>query len=175
MKRSRFKVQGSGKLNQRPTTNNEQRVGVVVSVNISAKKSVRKKRVGHCKILASHGLEGDAHAGGWHRQVSLLAEESIKRMQKLGFDVGPGDFAENITTRGVDLLSLPVGARLKIGEGITLEVTQHGKTCHTKCAIYYRVKECIMPKEGIFAKVLKGGKIKIGDEITIFKSVIQVS
>ncbi|MEW6188824.1 MAG: MOSC domain-containing protein [Actinomycetota bacterium] len=146
--------------------------GEVVSVNISWEKGVRKKPIGRCQVLVDHGLKDDAHAGGWHRQVSLLAEESIKRMQKLGFDVGPGDFAENITTRGVDLLSLPVGTRLEIGDGIILEVTQHGKTCHTKCAIYYRVKECIMPKEGIFARALKGGEIKIGDEIRIFKSII---
>lgn len=146
-----------------------ERQGVVVSVNVSEKKGVQKRPLERCQVLADHGLEGDAHAGPWHRQVSLLAEESIKKMQALGFDVGPGDFAENITTRGLDLLSLPVGTRLII-DGTVLEITQHGKTCHTKCAIYHRLRECIMPTEGIFAKVLQGGEIRVGDEIKVLRS-----
>ena len=143
--------------------------GVVVSVNVSASKGVRKKPVECCQVLVEHGLEGDAHAGKWHRQVSLLAEESIARMQARGFDVGPGDFAENITTRGVDLLSIPVGARIKVGDGIVLEITQHRKKCHTGCAIYQLLKECVMPKEGIFARVLKGGQLRVGDTIALLE------
>ncbi len=141
--------------------------GRVVSVNVSKKKSVRKKPVGEGCLRVNYGFEDDAHAGDWHRQVSLLALESIKKMQKMGLKVGPGDFAENITTEGVNLISLPVGTRMRIGRDALLEVSQIGKICHTKCAIYYQAGDCVMPKEGIFAKVVKGGEIKVGDPITI--------
>jgi len=112
------------------------------------------------------GLAGDAHADCCtHRQVSLLAIESINKMRGAGFDVGPGDFAENLTTQGVDLASLPVGTRLSIGQDAVLEVTQIGKECHTGCAIFRQVGKCIMPKEGVFARVIRGGVVKAGDEL----------
>lgn len=141
--------------------------GKVVAVNISSKKGVRKKPVKEALIKIDYGIEGDAHASSeWHRQISLLAIESIKRMQALGLNVNPGDFAENITTEGINLLELPVGTRMTVGE-VELEVSQIGKECRTRCSIYYQAGDCIMPKEGIFAKVLKGGKIKEGDEIVV--------
>ncbi len=143
--------------------------GKVVSVNISARKSVKKKPVGQGCLVAGQGFEGDAHAAGWHRQVSLLALESIEKMRKMGFNVNPGDFAENITTQGLDLLSLPLGTRLKVGEEVLLEISQIGKVCHTKCAIYYQAGDCVMPREGIFARVLQGGNVKVGDEIKVLK------
>lgn len=142
--------------------------GKIVSINISEKKGVRKKPVGEVMLRTGYGIEGDAHASSeWHRQVSLLALESIKKMQDLGLDVKPGDFAENITTEGIDLLSLPVGTHLTIGNGIEAEVSQIGKECHTRCAIYYQAGDCVMPKEGIFVRILKGGKVKIGDAISV--------
>jgi len=141
--------------------------GKVVSVNISDKKGVRKKNVVQSCLLPEFGLQDDAHAGQWHRQVSLLAMESIAKMVRLGLKVGPGDFAENITTEGLDLLSLPIGTRFRIGKSSLLEVTQIGKVCHTRCAIYYQAGDCVMPKEGIFARVLEGGEIKVGDEIHV--------
>jgi MOSC domain-containing protein YiiM len=141
--------------------------GKVVAINISAQKGTRKKNIGRSCLLPGHGLRDDAHAGDWHRQVSLLALESIEKMVRLGLKVGPGDFAENITTQGIDLLTLPIGTRLTIGSNSLLEVTQIGKVCHTRCAIYYQAGDCVMPKEGIFAKVLTGGEIQVGDEIHV--------
>jgi MOSC domain-containing protein YiiM len=142
--------------------------GVVTSVNISAKKGVRKKPVEEIQVRADYGIEGDAHASSeWHRQVSLLALESIKKMQGKGLDVKPGDFAENITTEGLDLVSLPLGTELHIGSEVLGEVSQIGKECHTRCAIYYQAGDCVMPKEGIFIKVLKGGKVRVGDRIMV--------
>jgi MOSC domain-containing protein YiiM len=142
--------------------------GRVVSINISAKKSVRKKPIKEAEIKTDFGIEGDAHASSqWHRQVSLLALESIQKMQALGLKVKPGDFAENITTEGIDLLKLPIGTKMTIGKDIEVEVSQIGKECHTRCSIYYQAGDCIMPKEGIFVKVLKGGKIKEGDPIIV--------
>ncbi len=142
--------------------------GKVVSINISDKKSVRKKPTKEAVIKTDFGIEGDAHASSkWHRQVSLLALESIKKMQGMGLKVKPGDFAENITTEGIDLLKLPVGTKMTIGNSIEAEVSQIGKKCHTRCEIYYQAGECVMPKEGIFVKVIRGGKIKEGDEITV--------
>jgi MOSC domain-containing protein YiiM len=143
------------------------RRGKVVSVNISPEKGIRKKNVVQSCLLAEFGLKDDAHAGRWHRQVSLLAMESIAKMVRLGLKVGPGDFAENITTQGLDLLQLPIGTRFRIGESSLLEVTQIGKVCHTRCTIYSQAGDCVMPKEGIFAKVLEGGEIKVGDEIHV--------
>jgi len=115
-------------------------------------------------LKQNHGILGDAHAGDWHRQVSLLAIESIHKMQKMGLDVDTGDFAENITTEGIDLVALPIGSRLRIGETL-LEVTQIGKECHTRCAIYHQVGDCVMPKEGAFAKVINDGVVAAGDSI----------
>lgn len=145
-------------------------LATVVSINISERKTVRKKPVEVCKLLEEHGLEKDAHAGDWHRQVSLLALESIEKMREMGLEVKPGDFAENITTQGIELVILPIGTRVTIGDKILLEVTQIGKVCHTKCAIYYQAGDCIMPKEGIFARVLKGGEVKVGDKIKVLDS-----
>jgi len=136
----------------------------VLAVCISENKGERKKPVEAVELRENHGIVGDAHAGEWHRQVSLLAQESIDKMRKLGLDVNAGDFAENITTSGIDLVSLPIGARLQIGETL-LEVTQIGKECHTRCAIFYQAGDCVMPKEGIFVKVITGGTVKPGDEI----------
>jgi len=142
--------------------------GRIVSLNISAKKGVRKKPIKEVLLKTNYGIEGDAHASSeWHRQVSLLALESIRKMQEKGLNVNPGDFAENITTEGIDLPALPVGTRMTIGNNIEVEVSQIGKECHTRCAIYYLAGDCVMPKEGIFVKVLKGGKVREGDEITV--------
>lgn len=141
----------------------------VVAVCISEKKGQRKKNIGSSNLIAARGLENDAHAGDWHRQVSLLALESIEKMQQMGLDVKPGDFAENITTQGIDLVSLPIGTRFTIGGSTLLKVTQIGKECHTRCAIYYQAGDCVMPKEGIFAEVLKGGMISTGDDIKLVK------
>jgi len=141
--------------------------GKVVSINISDKKGIRKKPVKSAEIITDHGIKGDAHASStWHRQISLLAIESIKKMQDIGLKVKPGDFAENITTEGIDLLAFPIGTRMKVGE-VEAELSQIGKECHTRCAIYYQAGDCVMPKEGIFIKVLKGGIIRIGDLIEI--------
>lgn len=140
--------------------------GQIVSINISDKKGVRKKPVSEVFIKADHGIEGDAHASStWHRQVSLLALESIIKMKDMGLDVKPGDFAENITTEGIDLLCLPLGTRIEIGDNVIGEVSQIGKECHTRCAIYYQAGDCVMPKEGIFIKVLMGGEVKNGDKV----------
>ena len=136
----------------------------VVAVCISENKGERKTPVDSVELHENHGIVGDAHAGDWHRQVSLLASESIDKMRALGLDVDSGDFAENITTSGIELVSLPIGTRLQIGETL-LEVTQIGKECHTRCAIFYQAGDCVMPKEGIFARVITGGVIKPGDEV----------
>ena len=142
--------------------------GRIVSLNISAKKGIRKKPIKEVLLKTNYGIEGDAHASSkWHRQVSLLSLESIRKMQDKGLNVNPGDFAENITTEGIDLPILPVGTKMTIGNNIEVEVSQIGKECHTRCAIYYLAGDCVMPKEGIFVKVLKGGKIKEGDEIVV--------
>ncbi len=143
----------------------------IISINISGKKGVRKKAVESAVLKENYGIENDAHASGeWHRQISLLAVESIKKMQEKGLEVGPGDFAENITTKGIDLVSLPVGTKIAIGEDIEMEVSQIGKVCHNRCAIYYQAGDCVMPKEGIFTVVLQGGTVKKGDEIRVIDS-----
>ena len=136
----------------------------IVATCISENKGERKKPVDSVELRENHGIVSDAHAGNWHRQVSLLASESIDKMRKLGLDVDSGDFAENLTTCGIDLVSLPIGSRLHIGNTL-LEVTQIGKECHTRCAIYHQAGDCVMPKEGIFASVVSGGSIKAGDTI----------
>lgn len=138
----------------------------VVAVNISPNKGEQKKPVPSVHLRAQHGIVDDAHAGDWHRQVSLLAEESIDKMRRLGLAVDPGAFAENITTRGVDLVALPIGTRIELGETL-VEVTQIGKECHTRCAIYHQAGDCVMPKEGIFARVLRGGTVAAGDAVRV--------
>ncbi len=140
----------------------------IVAVCRSKDKGTKKEVVAEGILREDYGLDGDAHADcGTHRQVSLLAMESIDKMRKLGLEVGPGDFAENLTTEGVELASLPVGTEMSIGKNILLEVTQIGKKCHRGCAIYKQTGKCIMPKEGIFARVLGGGPVRVGDEIRI--------
>ncbi len=139
----------------------------VIAINISEKKGVPKTTIQEGMFKVDHGLEGDAHAGNWHRQVSLLGVESIDKMKALGIKgLCTGKFAENLTTEGIELYTLPVGTKMKIGDTIQ-EVTQIGKECHTKCAIYHQVGNCVMPTEGIFTKVLKDGVVKVGDEIEI--------
>lgn len=145
----------------------------VLAVCISENKGERKKPVPLVELRVDHGIVGDAHAGDWHRQVSLLAQESINKMRALGLDVTTGDFAENITTNGIDLVSLPVGSRLQIGETL-LEVTQIGKECHTRCAIFYQAGDCVMPKEGIFARVITPGVIRPGDLIEQIAAPIRI-
>lgn len=141
--------------------------GQVVSVNISKEKGTKKTPVDNAKVKIDYGMEGDAHAGNWHRQISLLALESVKKMEGKGMDISPGDFGENITTKGIVLNELPVGSTLKIGESVLLEISQIGKKCHSKCDIYNEVGDCIMPNEGIFARVIRGGNIEEGDRIEI--------
>ncbi|GAB4506153.1 MAG: MOSC domain-containing protein [Anaerolineales bacterium] len=140
--------------------------GRIVAVCTSTKKGVAKKDVGQAEARVNWGLVGDAHAADWHRQVSLLAMESIEKMRALGLKVRPGSFAENLTTEGIDLLALPIGSRVRVGNDVILEITQHGKICHEKCAIYRAAGDCVMPREGIFARVITGGTIRTGDRIT---------
>jgi molybdopterin adenylyltransferase len=142
----------------------------IIAVCTSKNKGERKQDVGEGRLCPGMGLEGDAHAGFMHRQVSLLALESIRKMQAQGLKVGPGDFAENLTTEGIDLTALPVGTRLKAGTEAILRVTQIGKECHHPCAIYYQTGDCVMPREGIFSEVLAGGKVINGDTLKILPS-----
>jgi MOSC domain-containing protein YiiM len=130
----------------------------ILSVNISDKKGETKKPVEKIVLKENYGIIGDAHAGDWNRQVSLLSQEDIDTIKYQGIDISYGDFAENITTEGVDLASLPLGARLLI-DNTVLEVTQIGKQCHDRCSIYEKVGDCVMPRKGIFTKVIRGGKI----------------
>jgi MOSC domain-containing protein YiiM len=156
----------------RDTTNKQGRsaVGTVTSVNTSVKKGTRKTPLadGSARILIGSGVEGDAHAGDWHRQVSFLAEESIEKARALGLDVKEGDFAENITSKGIDLPSLPVGTLLRVGD-TEIEISQIGKVCHTRCAIYYLAGDCIFPREGIFGVVRKQGAVAVGDPIEVLE------
>jgi MOSC domain-containing protein YiiM len=140
---------------------------IVVAVSVSDRKGVVKENVPRIELVVAHGVKGDAHAEGGKRQVSLLALESIDKMRAAGAEVKPGDFAENITTRGIAVEKLPVGTRLKIGEA-DLTITQIGKTCHAGCAIRELVGDCIMPREGVFAQVDKGGVVRPGDLIEVF-------
>ena len=140
----------------------------IIAVCKSSEKGTRKEPGEQGILQEDYGLAGDAHAECYiHRQVSLLARESIAKMQERGFEVGPGDFAENLTTEGIDLTSLPIGTLMSVGEEAILEVTQIGKDCHTKCAIFRQIGKCIMPKEGIFARVIRGGLVKSGDPIEV--------
>lgn len=130
----------------------------ILSINVSTRTGEQKTPVERAELRENHGIVGDAHAGDWHRQVSLLADEDIDTMRGRGIELGFGDFAENITTRGIDLGSLPVGARLSLG-GAVVEVTQIGKECHAGCAISRTVGDCVMPRRGVFARVIRGGEI----------------
>ena len=141
----------------------------VVAVNISERKGIRKHEVPYIELLPHHGIVGDAHAGDWHRQISLLAEESVDTMRAVcPIVLDAGIFAENINTRGIELRTLPVGTRLRVGE-TELEVTQIGKQCHNDCEIKRTTGKCVMPTEGIFAIVIKEGRIQAGDEIEVLK------
>ena len=139
----------------------------VAVVSISKRKGTRKKNIPEGILVENHGFQDDAHAGDWHRQVSLLAMESIEKTRERGLDVGPGDFAENITTEGVDLVSLPIGHQIRLGNEVLVEVTQIGKVCHDRCAIYHQAGDCVMPREGIFVKVLTGGTVRVDDTISM--------
>lgn len=141
-------------------------MGKIVSLNISKTTGTSKEPVESVMVKADHGIVGDAHARDWHRQVSLLALESIDKMRAKGLDLEPGSFAENITTQGIDLLNLPIGTRL-VTDSVELEITQIGKKCHTKCNIFQQVGDCVMPKEGVFAKVIKEGVIHKDADISI--------
>jgi cyclic pyranopterin phosphate synthase len=141
--------------------------GKIKAISVSEKKGTPKTNVPKVELKNDFGIIGDAHAGNWHRQVSLLAAESIEKMLAKGAHVGPGDFAENITTQGIDLCKLRLGSKLKIGRRVELELTQFGKKCHRHCAIFHQVGDCIMPREGVFAKVTQPGWLSIGDIIEI--------
>ncbi len=138
----------------------------VTAVCISTEKGVAKHPVAQIELRVRHGIEGDAHAGDWHRQVSLLADESVDTMRAMGWTLGAGDFAENILTRGIELKTLPVGTRLRVGTAL-LEVTQIGKECHSDCAIRRTTGKCVMPTDGIFAVVLAPGRVRPGDPISV--------
>ena len=141
--------------------------GTVAALSVSRSKGEKKTNIRTGRFIPDHGIEGDAHAGDWHRQVSLLGAESIAKIQAAGMDVHPGDFAENVTTTGLRLYALPIGTRLQLGDTVCLEVTQIGKTCHNRCQIFHQVGDCVMPREGIFARVLQGGDVNVGDSVRI--------
>ncbi len=151
---------------------NDKLQGKVVALSISEQGGVPKTNVQSVRLIENWGIEGDAHAGNQHRQISLLAIESIRKMQAKGLGVRPGNFAENVTTEFLNLLEFEVGDRLIIGDA-ELEITQIGKECHSRCAIYYSAGDCVMPREGIFARVLKSGKVRAGDSIKVknFKAI----
>jgi len=144
--------------------------GHVLSVNISAKKGEKKTPVKTGELVEGTGLLEDGHAGTGSRQLSLLAVESIEKIREKGLEVNPGDFAENITTSGIALHLLPIGAMILVGPRVLLRVTQIGKECHSRCNIFYQVGDCVMPREGIFAEVLTGGKVQAGDPVEIIPS-----
>ena len=153
-------------MNQPP--DNPNRKGKIKAISISTKKGIPKTNIREAKLIKGYGIEGDVHSGKWHRQVSLLAFESIEKMKKKGFpDLRPGSFAENITTQFINIQKIAEGTQIKIGKEAELEITQLGKECHSKCSINIEVGDCIMPREGIFAKVTKGGIIKLNDKISI--------
>jgi len=145
---------------------NNSSIGKVVAISISKQKGIPKENIPNALLIKEHGIEGDIHAGNWHRQVSFLAIESIEKMRKSGLPkLRPGAFAENITTKFMVLPEFEIGSKLRIGNNSLLEITQIGKECHSRCAIYQTVGDCVMPREGIFAKVIEGGNISVGDEI----------
>lgn len=141
----------------------------ILSINISKHKGTKKKPVddGSVRVIKGYGVEGDAHGGDWHRQVSFLAQESIFKAAEAGLYVHAGDFAENFITEGIDIKSLPLGTRLKVGNEVVVEISQIGKVCHTRCAIYHLMGDCIFPREGVFGVVIEPGEVKCGDEISV--------
>ena len=146
------------------TANSE---GTVLSVNISAEKGTKKKNVGSVRLVKNWGIASDGHAGDWHRQLSLLSKKSIEKIRAKGLPVDYGDFAENLSIEGIDLYLLPVGSTLSIGADAIIRITQIGKECHSRCNIFYQVGDCVMPREGVFAEVLKEGEITVGDAIKV--------
>lgn len=141
--------------------------GKIKAISISKQQGTSKYNVPKAELEIGLGIVGDAHAGNWHRQVSLLAEESIQKLRAKGVQVTSGSFAENITTEGINLQKLTIGSKLRLGPIVEIEITQLGKNCHSACRIFQQIGDCIMPREGIFAKVIKSGQIKIGDTIEI--------
>jgi MOSC domain-containing protein YiiM len=140
-------------------------MGKIVAICISKKKGDQKRDVKQCRLIENYGLEGDAHAGSWHRQISLLSIEGRLVMENKGVKLDAGDFGENVLTEGVEFANIMVGNKIRLGKDALVRVTQIGKECHDRCNIYYQVGDCIMPREGIFAEVLKGGEIKVDDDI----------
>jgi len=141
--------------------------GRIKAISISEKRGIPKTNIARAELRADFGIVGDVHAGTWHRQISLLTAESISRMNERGTRVGPGDFAENITTEGIDLGRLRIGSRLRLGGAAELEITQIGKQCHGRCAIFHQIGDCAMPREGVFARVVRPGWIAVGDAIEV--------
>jgi cyclic pyranopterin phosphate synthase len=141
--------------------------GRIKAISVSEKKGIPKTNVPRAELKSDFGIVGDAHAGLWHRQISLLASESIDKMVARGAPVGPGDFAENVTIEGIDMSRLRLGSKLRLGEAVELEITQFGKKCHRRCAIFHQVGDCVMPREGVFAKVTESGQITVGDVIEL--------
>lgn len=141
-------------------------MGKILAICISEKKGVQKRNVGEAVLLEDFGIENDAHAGKWHRQVSLLSAEKINAFREKGAEVNYGDFGENLVVEGIDFSSLSVGTKLVCND-VILELTQIGKECHSRCQIYHKMGDCIMPREGVFARVLKGGRIRLGDELMV--------
>ena len=141
--------------------------GKIKAISVSKEKGTQKSNVPSAELKMDFGIEGDAHGGDWHRQVSLLAIESIDKMIAKGAKVAPGNFAENITTEGLGLTTLEMGSKLRLGESAEIEITQFGKECHSRCAIFEQIGDCIMPREGVFAKVISPGSIKVGDVIEV--------
>lgn len=139
----------------------------IVSIAISKKKGTRKSRVESVDVVRDHGIRGDAHSGPWERQISFLAAEQIQEARRRGLQVDFGDFAENLATEGIDWKNLPLGTRVRLGQDVIVELTKIGKDCHKKCAIYYQAGDCIMPREGVFGRVLEGGTLRCGDTIEI--------
>jgi len=142
-------------------------MGQILAVCTSEKKGTVKRPVDSCRVREGHGLEGDAHAGDWHRQVSLLAQESVDQLRGKGFEITAGDFAENLLTEGIELKTRLIGTVLRVGAELRLRVTQIGKECHQGCAIRKLIGDCVMPREGIFAEVLHGGTARAGDTIEV--------
>ncbi|NUM36779.1 MAG: MOSC domain-containing protein [Candidatus Brocadiae bacterium] len=146
---------------------NNQNAGIVFAISVSEKKGTKKHNIHEAEFMENFGIQGDAHAGNWHRQVSLLSLSSVEKMRKgAKIPINPGDFAENLTIDGLDFTLLKVGVRIKIKE-VSLEITQIGKECHSRCHIFETVGDCVMPREGIFGKVIKGGMVKVGDTVLI--------
>ncbi len=141
--------------------------GRIKAISVSKQKGTQKINVPEAELQADHGVVGDAHAGNWHRQISLLDIKCIDIMTAKGANVAPGGFAENITTEGIDLAVLNVGEKLKLGAKVEIKITQFGKQCHGHCEIYEQIGDCIMPREGVFARVDRGGSIRVGDNIEV--------